>query len=98
MSAPYSKSLKTRIPLFERMLIESQSNCNRSCWFCPRTYDRSGKYLDEVGKPVLNQMPTEKILDLLYQALPALRKRGYEYIVIESYTHTSLPDVARLNS
>jgi radical SAM protein with 4Fe4S-binding SPASM domain len=59
---------KTRIPLFERMLIESQSNCNRSCWFCPRTYDRSGNYLDEAGKPVLNQMATEKILDLLDQA------------------------------
>src|SRR5689334_20858933 len=56
------------IPLFERMLIESQSNCNRSCWFCPRTYDRSGKYLNESGKPVLNQMPTEKILDILDQA------------------------------
>src|SRR5207248_11344732 len=64
MSAPYSKSLKTRIPLFERLLIESQSNCNRSCWFCPRTYDRSGKYLDPAGTPVINQMPTEKVLDL----------------------------------
>ncbi len=59
---------KSRIPLFERLLIESQSNCNRSCWFCPRTYDRSGKYLDETGKAVFNRMPTEKILDLLDQA------------------------------
>jgi radical SAM protein with 4Fe4S-binding SPASM domain len=71
----HTKTSKTKIPLFERMLIESQSNCNRSCWFCPRTYDRSGKYLDEVGKPVLNQMPTEKILDLLDQA-QALGFRG----------------------
>ena len=54
--------------MFERLLIESQSNCNRSCWFCSRTYDRSGKYLDNTGHPVLNQMPTEKILDLLNQA------------------------------
>lgn len=60
--------LKNRIPLFERLQIESQSNCNRSCWFCPRTYDRSGKYLDRTGRAVLNQMPTEKILDLLDQA------------------------------
>ncbi len=59
---------KTRIPLFDRLQIESQSNCNRSCWFCPRTYDRSGKYLDETGKSVSNRMPTEKILDLLDQA------------------------------
>jgi 2-deoxy-scyllo-inosamine dehydrogenase (SAM-dependent)/8-amino-3,8-dideoxy-alpha-D-manno-octulosonate transaminase len=58
----------SRIPLFERLQIESQSNCNRSCWFCPRTYDRSGKYLDRAGKAVLNRMPTVKILDLLDQA------------------------------
>jgi radical SAM protein with 4Fe4S-binding SPASM domain len=70
-----SSFLKTKIPLFERLLIESQSNCNRSCWFCPRTYDRSGKYLDSAGKPQLIQMPTEKILDLLDQA-QALGFRG----------------------
>lgn len=57
-----------RIPLFERLQIESQSNCNRACWFCPRTYDRSGRYLDAGGEPVLHQMPTAKILDLLDQA------------------------------
>ena len=59
---------KSRIPLFERLQIESHSNCNRSCWFCPRTYDRSGKYFDAQGNPVFNEMPTEKILDLLDQA------------------------------
>jgi 2-deoxy-scyllo-inosamine dehydrogenase (SAM-dependent)/8-amino-3,8-dideoxy-alpha-D-manno-octulosonate transaminase len=59
---------KNRISLFERLQIESQSNCNRSCWFCPRTYDRSGKYLDQAGKATLARMPTEKILDLLDQA------------------------------
>lgn len=64
MQVVYHKPSKS-IPIFERLLIESQSNCNRSCWFCPRTYDRSGKYLDATGKPLLNQMPTEKILDLL---------------------------------
>ena len=58
----------SKIPLFERLQIESQSNCNRSCWFCPRTYDRSGKYLDADGNPVFNEMTTEKILDLLDQA------------------------------
>ncbi len=66
---------KRRIPLFERLQIESQSHCNRSCWFCPRTYDRSGKYLDDAGKAVFNRMPTEKLLDLLDQA-QALGFRG----------------------
>ena len=65
---PTTTKSKARIRLFERLEIESQSNCNRSCWFCPRTYDRSGKYLDETGKSVLNRMPTEKILDLLDQS------------------------------
>lgn len=64
----HSTGSKIRIPLFERLLIESQSNCNRSCWFCPRTFDRSGKYLDGTGRSLLNQMPAEKILDLLDQA------------------------------
>jgi 2-deoxy-scyllo-inosamine dehydrogenase (SAM-dependent)/8-amino-3,8-dideoxy-alpha-D-manno-octulosonate transaminase len=59
----------TSLPLFERLQIESQSHCNRSCWFCPRTYDRSGTYLDANGKPVIRKMQTEKILDLLDQAL-----------------------------
>lgn len=58
---------KHRIPLFQRLEIESQSNCNRSCWFCPRTYDRSGDYLDQNGRPVLNHLGTGKILDLLDQ-------------------------------
>ncbi len=57
-----------RLPLFDRLIIESQSNCNRDCWFCPRTYDRSGKYLDAAGRVVLREMPTETILDLLDQA------------------------------
>jgi 2-deoxy-scyllo-inosamine dehydrogenase (SAM-dependent)/8-amino-3,8-dideoxy-alpha-D-manno-octulosonate transaminase len=63
------------IPLFERLLIESHSNCNRSCWFCPRTYDKSGKYLDDQGLSVLRQMPTDKILNILDQA-QAMRFRG----------------------
>jgi MoaA/NifB/PqqE/SkfB family radical SAM enzyme len=68
-------ALVKRIPLFERLQIESQSNCNRSCWFCPRTYDRSGKYLDAEGAAVFNGMPTEKIINLLDQA-QALGFRG----------------------
>jgi radical SAM protein with 4Fe4S-binding SPASM domain len=60
--------VRIALPLFERLQIESQSNCNRACWFCPRTYDRSGVYLDGAGERVWNRMPTEKILDLLDQA------------------------------
>jgi len=56
------------IPLFERLEIESQSHCNRNCWFCPRTFDRSGKYKDEFGQSMMQQMPTEVILELLNQA------------------------------
>ena len=58
----------SEVPLFERLDVESQSNCNRSCWFCPRTYDRSGRYLDGAGKAVMNRMPTETILGVLDQA------------------------------
>jgi radical SAM protein with 4Fe4S-binding SPASM domain len=56
------------IRLFEQLCLESQSNCNRSCWFCPRTYDRTGAYLDAAGKSVIRAMPTEKILEVLDQA------------------------------
>jgi radical SAM protein with 4Fe4S-binding SPASM domain len=56
------------LPLFERLEIETQSHCNRSCWFCPRVYDRSGAYLDADGAPVIVQMPTATIIDILDQA------------------------------
>lgn len=59
----------SELPLFERLQIESQSNCNRACWFCPRTYDRSGAYLDRSGERVMSRMPTGTILDLLDQAV-----------------------------
>jgi len=80
-----------KIPLFERLQIESQSNCNRACWFCPRTYDRSGKYLDKGGKSVLNQMSTEKILELLNQA----RSLGFQGRV--GFHHYSEPLLDKRN-
>jgi radical SAM protein with 4Fe4S-binding SPASM domain len=73
------------IPLFEQLCLESQSNCNRSCWFCPRTYDRTGKYLDPAGKSVIRAMPTEKILDVLDQA----RALGFRGLV--GFHHYSEP-------
>lgn len=80
-----------RLPLFERLQVESQSNCNRSCWFCPRTYDRSGRYLSQDGDPVLRQMPTETILDLLDQA----RDLGFRGRV--GFHHYSEPLLDRRN-
>lgn len=56
------------IPLFGRLEIETQSNCNRSCWFCPRIYDSSGVYLDAQGDAVIGQMPDETVLNVLDQA------------------------------
>lgn len=64
-----------RIPLFERLQIESQAICNRDCWFCPRTHDRSGAYLDGEGRAVAGELSTAKIVDLLDQAA-ALGFRG----------------------
>lgn len=80
------------IPLFERLLIESQSNCNRTCWFCPRTYERHGKYFHTTGRPVSNRMPTDKILDLLDQAA-ALGFRG-----LVTFYHYSEPLLDKRNT
>ena len=61
-------NIRNRKPLFQRLTIETQANCNRACWFCPRTYDRSGVYLKPNGNAVVTEMATEKVLDLLDQA------------------------------
>jgi len=76
---------KDRIPLFERLEIESQTNCNRSCWFCPRTYDRSGKYRSVKGENIFKQMPTVKILEILDQA----QEMGFKGLV--GFHHYSEP-------
>jgi len=49
-------------------MIELHSNCNRSCWFCPRTYDRSGKYRNAAGGNIDKAMPGDMVTDLLDQA------------------------------
>ena len=69
--------MRKDIPLFAKLVIESQSYCNRSCWFCPRTYDRSSAYLDGEGKAIRESMSTEKIIDLLDQA----KKLGFRNLV-----------------
>ena len=57
-----------RMPLFQRLLIETQANCNRECWFCPRTFDHSGVYRHASGRSSFAQMPTATVVDLLDQA------------------------------
>lgn len=67
--------MNSELPLFERLQIESQAACNRACWFCPRTHDRTGTYREAGGGPVTHRMATATILDLLDQAR-ALGFRG----------------------
>ena len=66
--------MKRPIPLFSRILIELNSNCNRDCFFCNRTFDTSGKRLVD-GKRVLKKMPTEHVLRIMDEAV-ALGFRG----------------------
>ena len=51
--------------LFKSALVELQSNCNRSCFFCPRYGDRSGKRLDVQGVHTKKEMPTDKAIKIL---------------------------------
>jgi radical SAM protein with 4Fe4S-binding SPASM domain len=52
-----------------------QSNCNRSCFFCNRPWDDSGKRIDANGDHVLRSMPTEHALRIMREAV-ALGFRG----------------------
>ncbi|MBS1774023.1 MAG: SPASM domain-containing protein [Bacteroidetes bacterium] len=61
--------MRQKIPLFQRLLIELQSNCNRECFFCNRTFDTSGKRLDSNGKKIIKQMPTENVLRIMDEAV-----------------------------
>ena len=56
------------IPLFKRICIELESNCNRQCFFCPRQGDRSGKRMDSQGNPIMRSMPTEHVIRILDEA------------------------------
>jgi len=61
--------MRSTIPLFQRLLIELQSNCNRDCFFCNRTFDTSGKRLDSDGKRIIKSMPTEDVLRIMNEAV-----------------------------
>ncbi len=54
--------------MYDRLEIETHSRCNRSCWFCPRTYDRSGTYMQKNKSLTDKSMPTDKVLNILDQA------------------------------
>ncbi|WP_158241496.1 radical SAM/SPASM domain-containing protein [Novosphingobium sp. TH158] len=56
------------IPLFKRLLVELQSNCNRNCFFCNREFDTSGKRYDADRRKVIRRMPTEQAISILNQA------------------------------
>ncbi len=64
------------LPLFNKVLLELQSLCNRSCFFCPRTGDTSGKRVDSSGTAVRKSMSTEHALAIMDQ-LVALGYRGW---------------------
>lgn len=57
-----------KLPMWRKIAIELQSDCNRDCGFCPRYFDRSGVRKDKNGKKVKQSMPTEKVYDIIDQA------------------------------
>jgi MoaA/NifB/PqqE/SkfB family radical SAM enzyme len=62
--------------LFQRVVIELQSNCNRDCYFCCRQSDTSGKRRTSAGNKVSKSMPTEIVMKLLDE-LESLSFKGY---------------------
>ena len=55
--------------------IETQAYCNQNCPECPRTLDPTRSRFHADGSPILTQMPTEKVYDLIDQAV-AMGWRG----------------------
>ena len=64
------------VPLFQRVVLELQSHCNRDCFFCCRESDTTGKRKLEDGTSVRQYMPTEKVTSLLDE-LEELGFTGY---------------------
>jgi radical SAM protein with 4Fe4S-binding SPASM domain len=69
-------AMKPKIPLFERVVIELHSHCNRECFFCSRESDTAGKRKTANGQSVRQSMPTEKIM-ALFDELQSLRFQGF---------------------
>lgn len=51
------------------LCIETQAYCNQECPECPRTLDPTRSRWRENGEPIRTQMPTEKVYDLINQAV-----------------------------
>lgn len=47
--------------------VETQAHCNENCPECPRTLDPTRSRFHQDGSPILTQMPTWKVLDLIDQ-------------------------------
>jgi radical SAM protein with 4Fe4S-binding SPASM domain len=63
------------IPVFKRLLVELQSNCNRKCFFCNRHGDDSGIRIGPDGKRIIQSMPTKHVLRILDEA-SSMRFKG----------------------
>lgn len=84
------------MPLFQRVVIELQSHCNRTCFFCCRESDTLGKRKLADGRSVQRSMPTAKVMSLLDE-LEALGFTGYItfHQLSEAFLDKRLMDVAR---
>jgi len=87
--------MTSSIPLFQRVVLELQSNCNRECYFCCRESDASGKRKTPDGHSVFQSMPTEKVLGILDE-LEALGFDGHItfHQLSEAFLDHRLIDVA----
>lgn len=85
-----------RIPLFQRVVVELHSHCNRQCFFCCRESDTSGKRKTADRKSVREAMPTEKVI-ALFDELEALGFRGFItfHQLSEAFLDPRLIDIAR---
>ena len=84
------------IPLFQRVVIELQSHCNRECFFCSRESDTTGKRKTADGRSVRQSMPSEKVLALIDE-LEALQFKGYItfHHLSEAFLDSRLIDMAK---
>jgi MoaA/NifB/PqqE/SkfB family radical SAM enzyme len=88
--------LLSELPLFQRVVIELQSHCNRTCYFCCRESDTRGKRKFADGRSVQQAMPTDKVMALLDE-LQALGFTGYItfHQLSEAFLDKRLMEVAR---
>jgi len=73
------------IPMFQKLIVELHSLCNRDCFFCPRHSDTSGHRKNANGTKVKRSMPSEMVHKILRDA----EKLGFAGLV--SFHHFSEP-------